>query len=258
MPTLQGKVAIISGSSGGIGAAIARELSHRGARVVINYPFTSEKEKADAVLSTLEGPAGSITVEADLSSATGPSKLVEAAVERFGTIDILVNNAGISAPLDIRHADLDECLSAWDSMAVLNGRGTLLLTRAVLKHLAKQNSRIINICSTTSRNPEPAISLYAGTKGMIESFTRCWARDLPREYGCTVNTVAPGPVATEHVLSAPAHILEILRRTSEGTPVAPRMAYPSEVAWIVATLCDKQAGWLNGLYIPVAGGSTLS
>jgi 3-oxoacyl-[acyl-carrier protein] reductase len=255
---LDGKVAIVSGSSSGIGAAIAQKLSLRGAHVVINYPFETEKQKAEKVLKSLEGAAKAITVEADLSTPTGPSKLVEAAVAQFGSIDILVNNAGIAVPIVLQNATDDAFHTIWDSVMNLNARGTILLTRAVLKHLSPKNSRIINISSATSRNPEPNMSIYAGSKGMIESFTRCWARDLPRRYGCTVNTVAPGPVDTESLQAAPPHALESAMQTCKSTPVAPRMATPSEIAWTVAMLCEEGAGWLNGLYIPVTGGSTLN
>ncbi|KAH7117182.1 3-oxoacyl-reductase [Dactylonectria estremocensis] len=238
METLAGKTAIVSGSSSGIGAAIARELSLRGAHVVINYPFKSEQKAAESVLLSLQGPAKSIIVEADLSTTTGPSKLVDAATAEFGSIDILVNNAGVVAPFDLGNQDDAQCLRSWETAINTNGRGTFLLTRAVLRHLSPQNSRIINICSTT--------------------FTRSWARDLPRKYGCTVNAVAPGPVATELALAAPPQVLETMRATCEATPVASRMAEPWEVAWAVATLCENKAGWLNGVYLPVAGGSTLS
>ncbi|TGO45262.1 hypothetical protein BOTNAR_0684g00010 [Botryotinia narcissicola] len=230
------RVAIVSGSSSGIGAAIARELSLRGASVVINYPSQTERIAAEAVFESLKGDSKSILVEADLSTIAGPSKLVEAAVAEFGKIDILVNNAGIVIPNWIDDEDDESVLNAWDRVVALNGRGTLLLTRAVLKHLAPSNSRIINISSSTSRNPDPNISIYAGTKGMIESFTRCWARDLPRRYGCTVNTVAPGPVATESMQAALPHALEAIMKVCEETPVAPSMAEPLEVAWTVAML----------------------
>lgn len=254
---LNGKVALISGSSSGIGAAIARELSSRGAHVIINYPFESEKMSALSVLSSLGGSGKSIAVEADLSTLAGPRKLVDAAVAEFGQIDILVNNAGISALSAFDEGTDEEVSRMWDSIVSVNGRGTMLLTRATLKQLSRRHSRIINICSSTSRNPDPDMTIYAGSKGMIESFTRCWARDLPRKYGCTVNTVAPGPVSTQQMLSAPAEFLDKLASQFDSIPVASRMAKPEEIAWTVAMLCDEQAGWLNGLYIPVTGGSTL-
>ncbi|GME45918.1 putative short chain protein [Neofusicoccum parvum] len=256
--TLSGKVAIVSGSSAGIGAAIARELSRRGAHVVINYPFPSEEPAAKAVQESLKGTGRSITVEADLSTLEGPQKLAEAAAAAFdGTIDILINNAGRSALCSITSASDAELAQTWDAVVNLNGRGTLLLTRAVLPFLARAGSRVVNVGSSTSRDPDPDMSVYAGSKGMVESFTRCWARELPRRHGCTVNTVAPGPVATAALLSAPPAFTDALREKAERVPVAARFAEPEEIAWTVAMLCEEKAGWLNGLYIPVSGGYNL-
>ncbi|KAK5024683.1 hypothetical protein LTS07_008529 [Exophiala sideris] len=255
---LRGKIALVSGSSSGIGAAIVEELSRRGAHVVVNYPYQSEKENADRVLSGLQGIGRSIAVEADLSTLSGPRLLAEATAKEFGHIDIVVNNAGIGALSVLNGLEDDDFAKLWDKVVNLNGRGTLLLTRASLKYLSPKHSRIINICSSTSRNPDPDMSIYAGSKGMVESFTRCWARDLPREYGCTVNAIAPGPVSTESMMVAPPHFQEMLMKNAANTPVGPRMAKPEEIAWTVAILCDEAADWLNGLYLPVTGGSTLS
>lgn len=225
--------------------------------MVINYPFPSEKRRAEKILNSLPGTSESIIVEADLSTLKGPKTLAAVAAMKFGHIDILVNNAGINAHSILDSPDDDEFAQIWDKVVNVNGRGTLLLTRATLEYLSARNSRIINICSTTSRDPDPDMSIYAGSKGMIESFTRCWARDLPRKYGCTVNAVAPGPVATEAMLSTPADFQGLVRKRMEATPVADRMAKPEEIAWTVAMLCEEGAGWLNGLYVPVAGGGTL-
>ncbi|KAH9211693.1 3-oxoacyl-reductase [Leptodontidium sp. 2 PMI_412] len=255
--TLSGKVAVVSGSSSGIGAAIARDLSQRGCHLVINYPFHKEKQSAEKVLSSLPGTSRSIIVEADLSTVSGPRALAAAAASEFGKIDILVNNAGICGLSALDTPDDDEILQQWDAIMSVNGRGTLLFTREALKYMSPANSRIINICSSTSRNPDPDMSIYAGSKGMIESFTRCWARDLPRKYGCTVNAVAPGPVATEQMLGSRPEFLELLRKGFEKVPVEGRMAKPEEIAWTVGMMCEEGAGWLNGLYIPVTGGSTL-
>lgn len=255
---LKGKVAIVSGASSGIGAAIARELSSQGAHVVINYPFPSEQSRANKVLESLEGKAKSIAVEADISTTTGPIELVERTVREFGHIDIVVNNAGISSLIELDAADEAAFLQTWNAVVNTNARGTLLLTRAALKHLSKTNSRIVNICSAASRNPEPHMSIYSGSKGMIESFTRTWARELPRKYGCTVNAVAPGPVSTEAVEAAPPEIQKMLHDSTLFTPTGPRMAKPYEIAYVVAMLCHEKASWVNGAYIPVSGGMTLS
>ena len=254
---LSGKVALVSGSSSGIGAAIARELSSRGASIIINYPFPSEETAARAVKESLGTSSQSIIVEADLSTVDGPKRLAAIASDSFGTVDILVNNAGYSSLCDVTEASDAELLQAWDRTVNLNGRGTLLLTRAVLPILSSAGSRIINIGSSTSRDPDPHMSIYVGSKGMIESFTRCWARDLPRRYGCTVNAIAPGPVGTEGVLAVQGEFLKHLQARQERTPVAARHAKPEEIAAVVAILCDEGAGWLNGAVLPVNGGVTL-
>ena len=183
---LTGKVAIVTGSSAGIGAAIATELSAQGASVVINYPWAKLKFEADIVLEGLKGP--SLAVEADLSTTTGPQQLIDAAVRMFGKIDILVNNAAIAYNKLLSELTLDD----WDKMVNLNGRGYFLMTQGVLPHLTNP-SRIVNIVSASSRDGPPAQTIYAGTKGMQDSFTKVWAQELPRKYGCTVNAVSPGP-----------------------------------------------------------------
>ncbi|EXJ70649.1 uncharacterized protein A1O5_05639 [Cladophialophora psammophila CBS 110553] len=257
-PSLLGKVALVSGSSSGLGAAIAEEFSSRGAHVIIHYAFPSEQAAARSVQKKLRSHSRSILVEADLSTFEGPKALAAAASAEFGKVDFLVNNAGVSGPDRLSEASDLDVLRVWDQVVNVNGRGTLLLTRAILPILTSNGSRIVNIGSATSRDPDPDLTIYAGTKGMIEAFTRCWARHFPRKYGCTVNTVAPGPVATERMRSLPEEFLSVVRTRCENIPVAARMGEPSEVAWIVVTLCEKQAGWLNGLYIPVSGGGLLT
>lgn len=250
-------MAIVSGASSGIGAAIATELSRQGAHVVINYPINSARSAAKETLHKLTGPSKSIMVEADLSTFEGPKHLVDMAAAEFGKIDILVNNAGINAHCPITGVSDDAVKEQWDAVVNVNGRGTWLLTRAALTKLSSDDSRIINIGSSTSRDPDPNMSIYAGTKGMVETFTRCWALELPRKYGCTVNTVAPGPTSTVQMLAAPQAFRDLISQKQESVPVAARMATPDEVAWTVAMLCHPSARWLNGLWIPVTGGGVL-
>ncbi|KAM6506722.1 hypothetical protein FSOLCH5_013697 [Fusarium solani] len=256
--SLKGKVAIVSGSSAGIGAAIAKELSRRGATVAINYPFPGEKANADAVLQSLGPEATGIAVEADLSTYEGPKLLAKTVAEAFGKIDILVNNAGVVITSELDEPDDKVIERIWDSTVNLNGRGTFLLTRASLPYLSRENSRIINIASGISRAAGPKQSIYAGSKGMVESFTRCWAKDLPRKYGCTVNAVAPGPIETESLLATPQEVRDDLIPVIQNTPVAKRLGKPEEVAYTVAVLCEDQASWINGAWVPVTGGFLLS
>jgi NAD(P)-dependent dehydrogenase (short-subunit alcohol dehydrogenase family) len=166
--TLLGKVAIVSGSCSGIGAAIVHELSARGASTVINYPFSSLQGKAESLASSMPSP--SLAVEADMATLDAPQKLVDSAIERWGKVDILVNCVALAVnkPLE------DQTLEDWDLLVNVNGRGTFLLTKACLAHLTHGSGRIVNIVSISSRGPPPNQTIYAGTKGMVDSFTKCW------------------------------------------------------------------------------------
>lgn len=247
--SLAGRVAVVSGSSQGIGAAIARELSSRGAVLVLNYPSPAQLADAEAVRDSL--PTEAIAVEADMSTIEGPAALVAAAVKNFGRIDILVNNAGRAD--QTRLSDLTP--EHWAAIFNLNARGPAFLTQAALPHLSRGGgSRIINIISPTSRDPYPEWTLYAGTKGALDSMTKVWARELPREYGCTVNAVAPGPVNGPAINGAPEAFKKTLAEFSKTTPVAPRLTQAAEVAWAVAMLCQDGAGWINGDIVNVSGG----
>lgn len=251
--TLQGKAAIVSGSCSGIGAAIAKELSSRGAHVVINYPFADLRSSAEAVLTLL--PTKGIAVEADLSTTTGPAELVAKTVESFGKVDILVNNAGVAINLPLE----EQTLTHWDQLVNINGRGTFLLTKEVLPYLPKPDrggggGRIVNIVSISSRAPPPYQTIYAGTKGMVDSFTKCWAKELPPKYGCTVNAVSPGATRTPAFPEAGSEMMEILKPTITGTPCAPRLGEPEEIAYAVAFLCEERSRWVNGAHFSVTGG----
>ncbi|GME33959.1 putative short chain type dehydrogenase protein [Neofusicoccum parvum] len=247
--TLAGKVAVISGSSSGIGAAIARELSSRGATVVINYPFASLAAEADKVVSSL--PASrALAVEADMSTTTGPAALVDAAVRAFGRLDIVVNNAAVAINLPLE----EQTLAHWDALVNLNARGTFLLTQAALPHITKGAGRVVNICSVSARGAPPLQSIYAGTKGMVDAFTRCWAKELPPKYGCTVNAVSPGPTMTEGFAAAGEEAMKVLQPTIDATPVGKRMGDPSEIAFAVGFLCEEKARWINGEHLFANGG----
>lgn len=168
--TLAGKVAIVSGSSSGIGAAIIRELSSRGANAVINYPFPDLQAEADAVIASLQSPSSAISVEADMSQVDSAQKLVDAAVTEWGRLDIIVNCVALAVNKPLEEQTLED----WDLLVNINGRGTFLLTKAALPHLTKGSGRIVNIASISARGPPPNQTIYAGTKGMVDSFTKCW------------------------------------------------------------------------------------
>ncbi|KAI0133586.1 putative short chain dehydrogenase [Xylariales sp. AK1849] len=255
--TLKDKVAVVTGSSTGIGAAIAQELSSRGAAVVINYPFASLLGAAEKVRSSLPTASDSMTAEADLSTETGPQSLVDAVVAKYGRIDILVNNAALAVNKQFSEQNLDD----WNTLVNLNGRGTFLTTQAALPHLPKLSSeagsgggRIVNICSIAARAAPPMQTIYAGTKGMVDSFTRVWAKELPPQYGCTVNAVSPGPTMTEGFAAAGEEFMKVMQPVMDQTPVGGRLAKPDEIAFAVGFLCEPRASWINGLHLVASGG----
>lgn len=249
--TLAGKVAIVTGANTGIGAAIAHELSSRGASIVLNYPFASLTSEAEATLASLPTASTSVAVEADLSTETGPQRLIDAAVARYnGPIHILVNNAGLAVNKPLPEQTLDD----WNTLVNLNGRGVFLLTQALLPHLAPSDSRIVNICSVSARAAPPMQTIYAGTKGMVDSFTRVWAKELPPKHGCTVNAVSPGPTMTAGFAAAGNDFMKTMKPVMDATPVGARMAKPEEIAFAVGFLCEPRASWINGLNLNASGG----
>ncbi|KAM0202712.1 hypothetical protein ACHAPA_010854 [Fusarium lateritium] len=245
---LAGKVAIISGSDSGIGFAIAQELASRGASVAINYPFPSQADNANNKAASL--PTKAIAICADMSTIHGPKKLVEATIQEFGRLDIIVNNVALAVNKPFEEQTLDD----WDLLVNVNGRSTFLLTQHSLPHLTQGSGRIINICSASSRGPPPSQTIYAGTKGMVDSFTKCWAKELPPKYGCTVNAVSPGPTKTEGFLAAGEEAMRVLKPTIDMTPAGKRMGEPEEIAFAVGFLCDERASWVNGVHLAVNGG----
>ncbi|XXG96491.1 hypothetical protein Hte_002774 [Hypoxylon texense] len=277
------RTAVISGSSRGIGAAIAQELSQRGVSIVLNYPTPSLKDECEAVGKTLATEW--IAVCADLTDdETGAAHLVREAVARFGHIDILVSNAGIVPLGPLWESGLD----VFDRAMRLNARGAYALVLAALPHLtpytplplpdptttttttttttlrhlsgAVGGSRVILVGSAASRNARAGQGAYAATKGALDAALRAWARELPARYGCTVNMVAPGPVLTrtfrEH-FATEAEWGAVRDAMSRETPVEGVAAAPEDVAWAVAFLAEERSRFINGEYLCVSGGSTM-
>lgn len=190
MNDLQGKVAIITGSSRGIGRNIAEKLAEQGAAVVINY--SSSPELAEEVVQGIQQKGGrAAAVQADVSKPGQIARLFLEAKDNFGKIDIVVNNAGIMINSLIGDATEEQ----FDRQFAINVKGTYFSCQQAFLHL-EQGGRIINFSTSVNGQMFPAYSIYAGTKGAVEQFTRQLAKEFGAK-GITINAVAPGPVATE-------------------------------------------------------------
>lgn len=192
----------------------------------------------------------SIAVEADLSTLEGPAILVEATVKKWGRIDILINNASVAFDTQMVETTFVDLYLSTN----LNGRGCFLLTQAVLPYLASKDSRIFNIVSISSAAAPVGQTVYAGTKGMQEAFPRVWAKELPPKYGCTVNSISPGPTQTRVWDTVEELANTFLQSLANVTPVSKRFGTPEDVAWAAAMLCEPRAGWINGTNIMACGG----
>lgn len=246
---MAGRVALVTGASRGIGAAIAIRLGLYGARVVCNYN-RSEEAVRNVVSRIAAGGGEAIALRADVSSREEVEAMVEKAVNTFGRLDILVNNAAIL----MRGGVMDD-VSILDRMMEVNVKGVIYCIAASLKHMMRQRyGRIINIASiaafgTTSRNT----TYYAMTKGAIITLTKRLAFELG-EYGITVNAVAPGFTKTDMTMNRPAEELSEVTRRLETITALKRLGEPEDIAEAVAFLASERAGFITGQVISVDGG----
>jgi 3-oxoacyl-[acyl-carrier protein] reductase len=240
---LAGKVALVTGGSRGIGAAIVKRLAADGASVAFTY--TKGKEPADAVVKAVSAAGGkAVALQADAGDATAVKAAVDAAARHFGRLDILVNNAGI-APVGPT-AELP--LADFDRLYAVNVRGVFVATQAALAHLP-DGGRIINIGSNVGEQVAfPGITAYASTKGAVHIFTRGLARELgPR--GITVNTVQPGPIDTD-MNPADGEFAEGAKKyVALG-----RYGVGEDVAALVAFVASGEANFITGAALTVDGG----
>ncbi|KAL1618237.1 hypothetical protein SLS56_010670 [Neofusicoccum ribis] len=251
-----GKVAIVTGASRGIGAAIALELAKRGANAPITYVTPSSAALADQVVSTIHqlgNGSSAVAIQADMAQADAPPKIVAATQAAFGpAIDILVNNAGVDcmkALADVTPADYDRCLD-------VNLRGVVFLTQAVLPHL-RRPGRVVNIGSVGARMGLPALSVYIASKAGLEALTRGWAVELA-PLGHTVNTVSPGSTDTDMlargVEAARGGNVDPAEASRLMTPVGKRLGTGEDVALVVAMIAEPQSRWVTGQTISASGG----
>ena len=244
MASLTGKTALVTGGSRGIGAGIAKRLAAGGANVAITY--TKGAEAAALVVGDIERAGGrAIAIQADATDAQAVSAAVEKTVSTYGPLDVLVNNAGTAIPKPFEEATLEEL----DRVIDINVRGTLIATKAALKHM-KDGGRIIMIGSCVGeRDMTPGLAAYAATKGAIKMFTQGLSREVGAR-GITVNNVQPGPIDTDLNPEAGDWATPQIALTS-----LKRYGHVEDVAAMVAFVAGPEAGYITGASLTVDGGT---
>jgi 3-oxoacyl-[acyl-carrier protein] reductase len=246
MNKLSGKVAVVTGASKGIGAAIAKSLAAAGAAVVVNY--ASSQAGADTVVSTITKAGGkAIAVGGDVSKSAEAQGIIDAAIKTYGKLDILVNNSGV-----YQFGAIEEVTEeSFHKQFGVNVLGLLLTTKAAVKHLGKGGS-IINIGSVVSRVTPPGSSVYTGTKGAVDAITGVLARELGPK-GIRVNAVNPGMVETEGAHAA-GFIGSDFQKDAVGKTPLGRIGQPNDIAAVVTFLASDDSGWLTGEQLLAGGG----
>lgn len=250
MSKLKNKVAVVTGASKGIGAAIAKQLAADGAQVVVNY--ATSRQGAEKIVSEIEQSGGqAIAVEANVAKEADIDKLFAETTKAFGKIDILVNNAGVYGFSPLHQVTADEYKRQYDT----NVLGLLLTTKAALPHFPPEGGSIVNISSVASTLAPAASSVYSSTKGAVDTITKSLAKELgPRNI--RVNAINPGLVITEGTQSAGIAGSEFEKRTVAETPLG-RAGRPEDIAPPVAFLASDDSRWITGETIYVSGGAAI-
>lgn len=245
---LTGKVAVVTGASKGIGAEIAKHLAAAGASVVVNY--ASSQAGAEAVVAEILKAGGkAIAVGGSVAVESEVAALFAQAKDTYGKVDILVNNAGVYTFAPLEEITAEEFKRQFD----INVLGVLLTTKAALPLFPDTGGSVINISSVVSRSGMPAIAIYSGTKGALDTITKSLAKELgPR--GIRVNAVNPGMIVTEGNAAIRGGDLEA--QLIAGTPLG-RLGQPDDVALPVVFLASDAARWITGETIFVSGGAAI-
>jgi len=245
MLDLTGRAALITGSSRGIGRAIALQLARQGASIGVNYLQNEDAAKeVQATIRSYEGQA--VLLQGDVSDPGQAERVVQMAHEAFGRLDILVNNAGFNRDTLLLRMSVED----WDEVMATNLRAVFLCTRAALRHMLKQRwGRIVNIGSVAGIAGNAGQANYAAAKAGLIGFTKAVAREMGSR-SITANVVAPGLVLTELTEHIPQQVIDMaMERIFVG-----RIGTPEDIAACVAFLASEEASYISGQVIPVDGG----
>ena len=245
MSDLKGKVAVVTGASKGIGAAIAKSLSAAGAAVVANYV---SKDGADRVVSDIRANGGkAIAVQGDVAKPADVRRLFAETKKAFDTLDVLVNNAGVYKLLPLEEITEDEFHREFN----INVLGTILATKEAVTHFGPNGGSVINISSIASGGWAQA-AIYSGTKGAVDAITRGLAAELgPRKI--RVNAIAPGGVETEGTHSTGIMGSDLEKTMTASTPLG-RIGQPDDIARVAVFLASDDSAWLTGERLTASGG----
>jgi 3-oxoacyl-[acyl-carrier protein] reductase len=247
MAKLAGKVAVVTGASKGIGAAIAKHLAGEGAAVVVNY--SSSKEGADRVVAEITAKNGkAIAVQANLAKEADVRRLFAEAKKAFGRLDVLVNNAGIYEFAPLEEVTAEHFHKHFD----LNVLGLILATQEAARHFGPDGGSVINISSVASTSAPPTASVYSATKAAVDAVTKSLAKELgPRKI--RVNSINPGMIETEGWHAAGIAESEFHRQVEAQTPLG-RIGQPDDVAPAAVFLASADSGWITGETMYLSGG----
>ena len=245
MASLAGKVALVTGGSRGIGAAIARRLGEDGANVVVNY--SRNEDAARQVVAQVEhGGSKAVAVQADMRDPAQIETLFARTMQTFGRVDILVNNAALSGRRSLEMTDTE----FYNEIFAVNVRGPLLAMRLAAQHIGPEGGRIVNLSSGITRSPTAQWAVYAASKSALETMTACLAVELgPRQI--TVNAVAPGITQTDMLQNVMPP--DVQQRMVADTPLG-RLGQPDDIADVVAFLCSHEGRWITGQTLFANGG----
>jgi len=242
---LEGKVAIVTGASKGIGASIATHLAAEGAAVLVNY--ASSRAGADRVVAAITADGGrALAVQADVSQPADVTRLFAEAKRAFGALDVLVNNAGVYEVAPVGEITVESFRRQFD----LNVLGIVLTTQEALRHFGPRGGSIVNTSSIVSTFAPMGTSVYNATKGAVDVLTRTFAKELgPR--GIRVNSVSPGPIETEGTHAA--GMLDAFETMGKSAPLG-RFGQPRDIAPVVVFLASAESAWITGEAIYASGG----